>query len=183
LLSLRMQTHSRILPTFLVIVARKAEEGHLVMLYKNLVLSVVDYALPMINISQNLMGKLERLQNACLRIITGCPRSTPVHVPPISDSIFPEFIPHARSALRSWFCVFLNSCIRQLKILKIWRRALVVAIPKPEKPLGDPKSYHPVSLLCVPFKIIERLIYVRVEPIINLLLPQEQAASDTGGRP
>jgi len=50
------------------------------MLYKNLVLSVVDYALPMINISQNLMGKLERLQNACLCIITGYPRSTPVHV-------------------------------------------------------------------------------------------------------
>jgi len=34
----------------------------------------------MINMRQNLMGKLERLQNACLRIITGCPRSTPVHV-------------------------------------------------------------------------------------------------------
>jgi len=50
------------------------------MLYKNLVLSVVDYALPMINISQNLMGKLERLQNASLCIITGCLRSTPVHV-------------------------------------------------------------------------------------------------------
>jgi len=26
------------------------------------------------------MGKLERLQNVCLRIITRCPRSTPVHV-------------------------------------------------------------------------------------------------------
>jgi len=41
---------------------------------------------------------------------------------------------------------------------KIWRRALVVAIPKPDEPLGDPKSYRPVSLLCVPFKILERLI-------------------------
>jgi len=50
------------------------------MLYKSLVLSVVNYALPMINISHNFMGKLERLQNACLPIITGCPRSTPVHV-------------------------------------------------------------------------------------------------------
>jgi len=65
--------------------------------------------------------------------------------------------------------------MRQLKIPKIWRRALVVAIPKPEKPLGDPKSYRPISLLCVPFKILERLIYARVEPIIDPLLPQEQA--------
>jgi len=48
-------------------------------------------------------------------------------------------------------------------------------IPKPEKPLGDAKSYHPISLLCVPFKILERLIYARVETITNPLLPQEQA--------
>jgi len=35
------------------------------------------------------------------------------------DSIFPEFILHARSALKSWFCDFLSSCMRQLKIPKI----------------------------------------------------------------
>jgi len=84
----------------------------------------------------------------------------------------PEFILHAGSALKSWFCDFLNSCMRQLKIPKIWRR---VAILKPEKPLGDPKSYRPISLLCVPFKILKRLIYARVETITDPLLPQEQA--------
>jgi len=91
------------------------------------------------------------------------------------DSIFPEFILHAGSALNSWFCDFLSNCMRQLKIPKIWRRALVVAIPKPEKPLGDPKSYRPISLLCVLFKILERLIYARVDPNIHLLLSCEQA--------
>jgi len=60
--------------------------------------------------------------------------------------------------------------MRQLKIPKIWRRTLVFAMPKPEKPLRDPKSYRPISLLCVPFKIHERLIYARVETIIDLLL-------------
>jgi len=34
-------------------------------------------------------------------------------------SIFPEFILHAGSALKSWFCDFLNSCMRQLKIPNI----------------------------------------------------------------
>ena len=67
------------------------------------------------------------------------------------DSIFPEFILHTGSALKSWFYDFLASCMRQLKIPNIWRRALIVAIPKPEKPLGHPKSYRPypccVSLL------------------------------------
>ena len=79
------------------------------------------------------------------------------------------------SGLKSWFCDLLTSCMRQLKIPKIWRRALVIAIPKPEKPLEDPKSYRPISLLCVPFKILERLIYARVETIIDASLPQEQA--------
>jgi len=33
--------------------------------------------------------------------------------------------------------------MRQLKIPAIWRRALIVAIPKPEKPLVDSKTYRP----------------------------------------
>ena len=65
------------------------------------------------------------------------------------DSILLEFILHARSALKSCLCDFLTSCMHQLKIAKIWRRALVVAIPKSEKPLEDPKSYRPISLLCI----------------------------------
>jgi len=94
---------------------------------------------------------------------------------PCLDSIFLEFIHHARSALKSSFCNFLTSCTCKLKVPKIWRRALIVAIPKPEKPLGDPKSYRPTSLLCVPFEILERLIYSPVKQIINPLLLQEQA--------
>ena len=35
--------------------------------------------------------------------------------------------------------------------------------------------YRPISLLCVPFKILERLIYAPVKPIINPLLLREQA--------
>ena len=48
-------------------------------------------------------------------------------------------------------------------------------IPKPGKPEGDPKSYQPISLLCVPYKILKRLIYTRVEPLIDPLLPKQQA--------
>jgi len=88
----------------------------------------------------------------------------------------PEFTLHAVSALKSWFHDVLNSCMPQLKIPRIWRRTLVVAIPKPEKPLEDPKTYRPISLLCVPFKILERLIYARVETIMDPLLPHEKAA-------
>ena len=77
---------------------------------------------------------------------------------PGPDSICSELTLHYRAALKSWLCDFFSSCLRRLKIPKIWRRALVVAIPKPAKPVGDPKSYRPISLLCVPYKILKRLI-------------------------
>ena len=94
---------------------------------------------------------------------------------PGPDSICPELIIHAGTASKSWLRGFLSSCLRQLKIPKVWRRALVVAIPKPNKPVEDPKSYRPISLLCVPYKIFERLIYARIEPVVDPLLPGEQA--------
>ena len=49
-------------------------------------------------------------------------------------SICPELILHSGAALKSWLRDFLSSCLRRLKITKVWRRALVVAIPKPMKP-------------------------------------------------
>ena len=89
---------------------------------------------------------------------------------PGPDSICSELMLHAGAALKSWLRDFLSSCLRPLKIPKIRRRALVVAIPKPMKPVGDPKSYRPISLLCVPYKILERSIYARAEPLIDPLL-------------
>ena len=56
----------------------------------------------------------------------------------------------------------------------------MVAIPKPNKPLNDAKSYRPISLLCIPFKILERVIYTRIKPLIGPLLPREQAGFRRG---
>ena len=56
----------------------------------------------------------------------------------------------------------------------------MVAILKPAKPVGDPKSYRPISLLFVPYKILKRLIYDRVEPLIDSMLPKEQAGFRRG---
>ena len=90
------------------------------------------------------------------------------------DSICSELILYAGAALQFWLRDFLSSCLRRLKIPKIWRRALVVAIPKPGKHVGDSKSYRPISLLCISYKILEKPIYARVEPLVNPLLPKEQ---------
>ena len=94
---------------------------------------------------------------------------------PVPESICPELLIHAGIGLKSWLRGFLSFCLRQLKIPKVYKRALVVAISKPSKPVENPKSYRPISLLCVPYKILKRLIYNRVEPIVDPLLPKEQA--------
>ena len=96
---------------------------------------------------------------------------------PGPDFICPELINHAGAALKSWLRDFLSYCLRRLKIPKIWRWTLVVAIPKPIKSVAPPKSYRPIPLLCVPYKILERLI---VEPLIDPLLSKKQVGFRRG---
>jgi hypothetical protein len=56
--------------------SRGAEERHLLMLFRALVLSVIDYALPMIELTSNQMARLEKIQNSALRTVTDCVLST-----------------------------------------------------------------------------------------------------------
>ena len=62
-------------------------------------------------------------------------------------------------------------------------RPNMVVISKLNKSLVDPKSC--IVLLCVPSKILKRLIYAPVESVIDLLLPHDLTRRDfdTGGRP
>ena len=56
----------------------------------------------------------------------------------------------------------------------------MVDIPKLNKPLNDARSYRPISLLCVPYKILKRLIHSGVESINDPHLPPEQAGCRRG---
>ena len=73
---------------------------------------------------------------------------------PGRDNIHPEFVIHQSTTTYAWLCSFFSSCFRKSKLLKTWHRASVIALPKPNKPAEDPKAYRPISLLCVPFKIL-----------------------------
>ena len=53
--------------------------------------------------------------------------------------------------------------------------AKVIAALKPDKPADNPGSYRPISLLCVPYKLYERLIYNRIKLVIESVLPEGQA--------
>ena len=71
-------------------------------------------------------------------------------------------------------------CLEDTAIPKIWRKATVVAILKPNKLADDSKSYRSTSLLCISYKILETLILAHINPIIESKLPSEQAGFRQG---
>ena len=91
------------------------------------------------------------------------------------DKIAPEFITHCGSHMLTWLRVFFSQCMSTLRLPKIWRRSEIIAILKPKKPADDAKSYRPISLLCVPLKLLERLLLTRLNPVIDPQLPPQQA--------
>jgi len=80
--------------------------------------------------------------------LTVAPRRLRSGNSPGLDSIFSKFILHDGPTLKSWSCDFLTSSMSQHKIPKIWRKALKVAIPKLEEPLGDPELQPNIFLVC-----------------------------------
>ena len=96
------------------------------------------------------------------------------------DNIHPEFILHLGSKATHWLRSFCSNCFRTSKLPKIWRRAKVITLLKPNKPVDEPKGYRPISLLCVPYKILERLLHAHLDPVIDPKLPKEQAGFRRG---
>ena len=96
------------------------------------------------------------------------------------DSIHTEFLHHLGPVASRFLLNILNTCLSSCRIPTQWRKTKVVAIPKPGKPLDQPKSYRPISLLCAPYKLFERLILERITPTVETILPREQAGFRAG---
>ena len=96
------------------------------------------------------------------------------------DNIPPGFLLHCGQRSQNWLKEFYSSCLSKLTIPKIWRRATIIALPTPNKPTDNPKNYSPISLLCVPFKVLERLLLARLDPIVDPQLPNQQAGFRRG---
>ena len=79
-----------------------------------------------------------------------------------------------------WLGEFYSHCLSHLQFPKIWCCADVSAILKPKKLADDVKSYRPISLLCVPLKLLECLLLTRIEPVIDPCLPPQQAGFRNG---
>jgi hypothetical protein len=58
----------------------------------------------------------------------------------------------------------MNDIVSTSKIPNLFKRAKVIAIIKPGKDGTDPAYHHPISLLSVVYKLLERLILQRIQP-------------------
>ena len=70
--------------------------------------------------------------------------------------------------------------MHSLRLPKVWRRADIIAVLKPNKSADDVKNYRPISLLCVPLKLLGRLFLSRLDPVIDPQLPPEKAGFGHG---
>ncbi|KAK4311281.1 hypothetical protein Pmani_016968 [Petrolisthes manimaculis] len=96
------------------------------------------------------------------------------------DGITNEMVLHFGEKAKLWLLSLYNNCASSLKTPKIWRRARVVALLKPGKEPTSPKSYRPISLLCVLYKLYERLILMRMQDTVEEHLSPDQAGFRPG---
>ena len=74
----------------------------------------------------------------------------------------------------------LSNGFTQNKIQTIWRKSKIIAILKLRKYSAIPKRYRPKYLLCLTYKLFERLILNRISPTVEEHLIKEQAAFRPG---
>ena len=96
------------------------------------------------------------------------------------DEIAAEMILHLGDRARVWLLALFNKCASTYRISRIWRRAKVVALLKPGKDPLSPKSYRPISLLCITYKLYECMIMYHLSPTIEEQLSLDQAGFRPG---
>jgi len=96
------------------------------------------------------------------------------------DNITTEMIQHFGTKTRAWLLAFLNKCAQTSTIPRAWRRAKVAALLKPGKDPNHKKSYRPISLLCILYKLYERMILARISQSVEEQLTPDQAGFRPG---
>lgn len=91
------------------------------------------------------------------------------------DGIHPEFLLNCGKYARTWLAHFFTNIMQTSVLPQEFKRSKVIAILKPGKPANLPNSYRPIALLSTTYKLLERLIYNRIGPIILDDIPIEQA--------
>ena len=79
------------------------------------------------------------------------------------DKVFPEFLLNCGLRAKKWLVTCFNSIANTGSIPPIFKKSTVIALLKPGKDGSDPSHFRRISLLCVPYKLMERLILERIQ--------------------
>jgi Reverse transcriptase (RNA-dependent DNA polymerase) len=91
------------------------------------------------------------------------------------DGVDAEFIKNSGTKTKEWMITFFNNILSTGRLPKLFRQVNVITILKPGKYGSDPSHFRPISLLSVVFKLLERLILHRIQPLIDEVVPVSQA--------
>lgn len=96
------------------------------------------------------------------------------------DSIYPEFLKNSGPKCRIWLASFFTNVLKTNRLPREFKIAKVIALLKPNKDEEKPENYRPISLLSVTLKLMERLLYDRMAPEIEKILPDDQGGFRIG---
>ena len=96
------------------------------------------------------------------------------------DDMLCEQIKHLGHKAMVCLKEMMNNILVSKKFPKLWRKSKLIAILKPGKDSSLPKSYRPISLLCHMYKLHERMILNRLNPITEHTIIKEHAGFRAG---
>ena len=94
------------------------------------------------------------------------------------DGIFTEDLKHFGQRAKKWLLELLNRCVETNP--KICWKSRVIALPKSGKNLSLPNGFRPISLLCNPYKLFERLLLGRLTTVVEPKIIPQQAGFREG---
>ena len=69
----------------------------------------------------------------------------------------------------------INFCYAKGQMPLSWRQSIITCLPKGTKDRTFLKNCRPISLLCVPYKIISGVIAERIKPYLDQIISQSQS--------
>lgn len=140
-------------------------------------------------VSKKMAIRIKRLLKATKKKIRDSPFGQPVTTAEVNqvisalkpgkacgiDGLFPEFFINLGDKARNWLSTFFTNCYDTTSYPMNWKRTLVRAVLKNGKPKNVAESYRPISLLCIAYKILERIIYNRISTLVHEHIPKDQA--------
>ncbi|KAF2357068.1 Reverse transcriptase domain [Trinorchestia longiramus] len=78
------------------------------------------------------------------------------------DDIHNEHLKHIPDNYKTWLLQLDNKSLQSGMLPTVWQPAIIIPLPKPNKPLTSVDSYRPIPLLSCVQKLMERLIVSRL---------------------